>query len=69
MADIVDKLMDAEPCLKAGGFVCLVIDAKYNCDCAIAADEITRLRAENAKLKAAAALELGVKPNNTEEKQ
>lgn len=52
MSDIVERLRVGEACKENGG-VCAVMDARSGCLCAIAADTITALRAENEKLRAA----------------
>jgi hypothetical protein len=51
MTDIVEKLHRGEGCLEEGGKTCISMDAESGCLCAIAADEITRLRAEVERLK------------------
>lgn len=43
MTDIVERLRIGEPCSEAG-YQCKVMEAKSGCHCAIAADEIERLR-------------------------
>ena len=53
MSDIVERLRNGEPCRATSGVRCRFMDARYGCLCAIAADEITRLTAENEKLRAA----------------
>jgi ferredoxin len=50
MSDIVERLNRGEGCLEEGGKTCISMDAVNGCLCAIAADEITRLTAENEKL-------------------
>jgi hypothetical protein len=54
MSDIVKRLLKGEPCIEAagcdGGGPCKVMNASSGCACAEAADEITRLRAENERL-------------------
>lgn len=46
MSDIVERLRCGEPCLEASGInECRVKDAASGCLCAMAADEIERLRA------------------------
>lgn len=51
MSDIVERLRNGEPCRATSGVRCRFMDARYGCLCAIAADEITRLTAENEKLR------------------
>ncbi len=46
MSDIVERLNRGEGCLEEGGKTCISMDAESGCLCAIAADEITRLRAD-----------------------
>ena len=50
MIDIVERLNRGEGCLEEGGKTCISMDAESGCLCAIAADEITRLRAEVERL-------------------
>lgn len=61
MSDIVERLRNGEPCLDPSGVRCRIMDARYGCLCAIAADEIVRITAEVERLRAAleAALEDG----------
>ena len=51
MSDIVKRLNKGEGCLEEGGKTCISMDAESGCICAIAADEITALRAEVERLK------------------
>jgi hypothetical protein len=53
MSDIVERLNRGEGCLEEGGQTCISMNAVSGCLCAIAADEITRLTAENERLRAA----------------
>ncbi len=53
MSDVVERLNRGEGCLEEGGKTCISMDAESGCICAIAADEIARLRAENERLQAA----------------
>lgn len=54
MTDIVERLRAGEPCTDAGGKAadCSSKTIAGGCTCAEAADEIGRLRAENAEQKA-----------------
>ncbi len=49
MSDIVERLNRGEGCLEEGGQTCISMNAESRCLCAIAADTITRLTAENEK--------------------
>jgi len=50
--DIVERLRNGEPCKEASGDNhCKVMDARSGCLCAIAADTITALTAENERLQ------------------
>jgi hypothetical protein len=53
MTDIVERLNRGEGCLEEGGKTCISMDAESGCLCAIAADEITRLRAEVERMREA----------------
>ena len=53
MSDIVERLRAGEPCEEEGGCACQVEkrNAASGCLCAVAADTITALRAENERLR------------------
>ena len=53
MSDIVERLRAGEPCEEEGGCACQVEkrNAASGCLCAVAADTITTLRAENERLR------------------
>jgi len=52
--DIVKRLRNGEPCKEASADgCCKVMDARSGCICAEAADELSRLTAENERLRAA----------------
>lgn len=53
MTDIVERLRAGEPCVECCGDHCAVMEVRSGCLCAIAADTITALRAENERLRAA----------------
>ena len=48
MTDIVERLRRGEGCAEEGGKTCIDMSAEGGCICAIAADEIERLRADLA---------------------
>lgn len=52
MSDIADRMRAGLPCV-ANNCECKVKNAESGCECAEAADEITRLRAENERLRKA----------------